>query len=86
MPSRDGFAEEPDIKKGVYRHYKGREYEVLDVACHSETHEWYVVYKRLYEAPDSVPETWVRPAHMFFEVVTWDGTSMPRFTHVRGVQ
>jgi hypothetical protein len=83
MAKRDEFSPRPDVKKGIYRHYKkGDEYEVLNVACHSETHEWYVVYKRLYEH-DVLPEVWIRPAHMFFEVVTWEGKSTPRFTHIR---
>jgi hypothetical protein len=83
MSNRDEFTEKPDIKKGIYRHYKrGGEYEVIDVACHSETHDWYVVYKPLYDT-HGLPELWIRPAHMFFEVVTWQGKSTPRFTHVR---
>ncbi|MEK0421070.1 MAG: hypothetical protein RLZZ161_921, partial [Bacteroidota bacterium] len=37
------------IPAGRYRHYKGREYEVLGMALHSETLEEMVVYKPLYE-------------------------------------
>jgi hypothetical protein len=82
MSNRDEFTPKPDIKKGIYRHHKRNdEYEVIDVACHSETHEWYVVYRRLYES--EAPEVWIRPAHMFFEVVTWQGKTTPRFTHVK---
>jgi hypothetical protein len=33
---------------GTYRHYKGALYEVVDVARHSETEEWLVVYRALY--------------------------------------
>ena len=32
---------------GVYRHFKGRCYLVVDVARHSETLEEYVVYRQL---------------------------------------
>lgn len=32
------------IKLGNYRHYKGKEYEVIGVARHSETLEAMVVY------------------------------------------
>lgn len=46
---------------GRYRHFKGGEYEVLDVARHSETDELLVVYRSLDE-PD---RTWVRPVEMF---------------------
>ena len=40
----------PDTPLGLYRHYKGGEYEVLGVARHSETHEPLVVYRPLYNA------------------------------------
>ena len=38
----------PDTPLGLYRHYKGGEYEVLGVARHSETQEPLVVYRPLY--------------------------------------
>ncbi len=41
----------PKIDKGVYEHYKGKRYEVIGVALHSETLEPVVVYKPLYESP-----------------------------------
>ncbi len=63
------------IKPGRYRHYKGGEYLVIDVARHSETEEWLVVYRTLYGARD----LWVRPLKMFTEQVTVDGESIPRF-------
>lgn len=37
-----------DIRPGRYRHFKGKEYEVLGVASHSETLEPMVVYRALY--------------------------------------
>ena len=33
---------------GIYRHFKGDYYLVMDMARHSETKEEYVVYRRLY--------------------------------------
>ncbi len=63
------------IKPGRYRHYKGGEYHVIDVARHSETEEWLVVYRTLYGAKD----LWVRPLSMFTEHVIIDGQSLPRF-------
>lgn len=61
---------------GKYRHYKGKEYEVLVVAKHSETGEEMVVYQALYGASD----VWVRPLAMFMETLEIDGKMLPRFT------
>ncbi len=67
------------IKGGVYRHYKGNKYMVLDIAKHSETLEDMVVYKALYGEGG----VWVRPAHMWGELVTTkDGVSVPRFEYI----
>lgn len=73
------LSEVPAIATGTYRHYKGKLYEVLGVALHSETQDVLVVYKPLYE---SVAEFWVRPYDMFVENVTIDGKSVPRFQKV----
>jgi hypothetical protein len=70
-----------NIAIGKYRHYKGREYEVLGMALHSETLEEMVVYKPLYETPDIAPGTlWVRPAAMFLETVETAQGEVQRFT------
>ena len=62
------------IPKGRYRHYKGNEYEVLEIAHHSETLEPMVVYRALY----GNGEVWVRPAKMWNEPVG----GKPRFERV----
>ena len=36
-----------DFKPGRYRHFKGKEYELLCTARHSETEELMVVYRAL---------------------------------------
>lgn len=72
---------EPSLAPGRYRHYKGGEYEVIGLACHSETHEWLVVYRPLYEHA-GLPDLWVRPYTMFTEEVTVDGVTQPRFAKV----
>lgn len=63
------------LKPGLYRHYKGRDYEVLGVARHSETEEELVVYRCLYGDYG----LWVRPLAMFVETVTVDGSERLRF-------
>lgn len=65
---------------GLYRHYKGAEYEVLECARHSETEEWLVVYRLCY----GDKSLWVRPLEMFCEQVTLeDGREVARFALVR---
>ena len=66
------------IRPGRYRHFKGKEYEVLFLATHSETGETMVVYRALYGNWDF----WVRPASMWTETVERDGYSGPRFIRV----
>lgn len=63
------------ITPGTYRHYKGPLYEVMDVARHSETEEWFVVYRTLYGDRG----LWIRPLAMFNETVEVDGKRVPRF-------
>ncbi len=50
---------------GVYRHFKGKEYYVEDVAIHSETGEKYVVYRQLY----GERLLYIRPLGMFMSEV-----------------
>lgn len=68
----------PELATGVYRHYKGNNYQVIDIARHSETDEWMVIYKPLYN--DS--GLWVRPYSMFIENVIIKGKAIPRFAKV----
>ncbi len=67
-----------EIKKGIYRHFKGNEYRVLGVAQHSETLEKMVVYQALYGEGG----LWVRPSAMWSETVERDGYSGPRFIYI----
>lgn len=66
------------IKLGVYRHYKGNNYEVIDLARHSETLELMVVYRALYGDHD----LWVRPLEMFNEEAEYNGQKIKRFEYI----
>jgi len=68
----------PATPLGLYRHYRGGEYEVIGAARHSETLEPLVVYRPLYNASG----LWVRPHAMFFEHVEFGGRLQPRFAAV----
>ncbi|MCH8500831.1 MAG: DUF1653 domain-containing protein [Aliidiomarina sp.] len=67
------------LKAGIYRHYKGNEYQVIDIARHSETEELLVVYRPLY----GERALWVRPLDMFAEEVEVNGELQPRFSFLR---
>ncbi|MBS3804410.1 MAG: DUF1653 domain-containing protein [Oleiphilaceae bacterium] len=68
------------VKPGIYRHYKGRTYEVMGTARHSETEELVVVYRCLY----GDYSLWVRPLSMFQETVKLAGEEVPRFLFIEG--
>ncbi|WPU67054.1 DUF1653 domain-containing protein [Peredibacter starrii] len=65
---------------GVYQHYKGKNYLVRDLARHSETMEWMVLYECLYENEEG--RLWVRPLKMFLETIELDGKTVPRFQYI----
>jgi hypothetical protein len=62
---------------GVYRHFKGGKYVLVEVAKHSETEELVVIYKPLDDE-----QLWVRPLDMFVEPVVWHDREVPRFTRL----
>ena len=66
------------IRPGRYRHFKGRNYEVLFLARHSETEEPMVVYRALYGERG----LWVRPASMWLETLEREGRRFRRFTPI----
>ena len=65
---------------GLYRHYKGNLYEVVDTVRHSETLEPLTLYRALYGDRG----LWVRPAAMFNEDVVIDGVKQARFAKIPG--
>lgn len=66
------------LKLGKYLHYKGKEYQVVGVAKHSETLDELVVYKALYGDYN----LWARPLKMFLEEVEFEGKKIPRFEYL----
>jgi hypothetical protein len=68
------------LKTGKYKHYKGKLYEVIGIAKHSETLEELVVYKALYQPKGE--NLWVRPLKMFTEEIIVEGKKIPRFEFV----
>ena len=68
------------MELGIYKHYKGRLYEALAIATHSETLEKLVVYKAAYQPEGE--NMWVRPLIMFTENIIIDHVSVPRFVKV----
>lgn len=66
------------LKKGLYRHYKGGNYEVIDIVRHSEDESVMVLYRPLY----GDQALWVRPYDMFFENVTLESGVVERFEFI----
>jgi len=70
---------EPIHKNHIYRHYKGNDYLLVDVALHTETREKLAIYTPLYECDIHL---FARPLAMFLESVTIDTLTQPRFKHI----
>lgn len=72
-----------EIKLGKYEHYKGKQYEVIGLARHSETLEELVIYKALYDSKEFGKNAlWARPKNMFLETVNIDEKEIQRFKYV----
>lgn len=67
-----------EIKKGIYRHYKGGEYRVIGEAINSETKEPEVIYQ---DAKDA-KKVWARPKKMFLSEVEIAEEKKPRFEFI----
>nr|WP_275755130.1 DUF1653 domain-containing protein [Sulfurimonas sp. SAG-AH-194-C21] len=66
------------MKTGIYEHYKGNFYDVIDTVTHSETEETLVLYRTMY----GEKSLWVRPFLMFNETVEVNGIEVPRFKYI----
>jgi len=67
------------LYKGIYRHFKGKLYELIDFVTHTETGEELVLYRPLYGKFG----LWVRPKVMFQEVVEINGEELLRFEFIK---
>ena len=67
-----------EVEPGTYEHFKGARYDVIGTGRHSETEEFLVIYRKLYDDYS----LWVRPLAMFIEQVERDGYSGPRFRRI----
>lgn len=65
------------IKKGIYKHFKGKLYRVLGEGLDTETMEMFVIYEPLYE---NEYKLFVRPKAMFLSEVA---PGISRFKFVR---
>jgi hypothetical protein len=68
--------------RGIYKHYKNNLYEVIGTAIHTETREVFVVYRALYGEYG----LFIRPKAMFFENVTINGQTKPRFELIQKIE
>ncbi|GAB3018804.1 DUF1653 domain-containing protein [Bowmanella dokdonensis] len=66
------------VVPGRYRHYKGKDYQVVGVARHSEDESLLVVYRPLY----GDGALWVRPLEMFTGKVEVEGRLVDRFAYL----
>ena len=72
-----------NVKLRKYLHYKGKEYEVIGEAKHSETLEDFVVYRALYFSRKFGKNSlWIRPKKIFLEKVEVSGKKVPRFVFI----
>ena len=53
---------------GIYKHFKGNYYIVIDIATDSENNEKYVIYRALYDDNN----LWIRKLDMFLSEVDHD--------------
>jgi len=64
-----------EIKKGIYKHYKGGQYRILNEVLNSETKEPEIVYQDIKDEK----KIWVRSKKMFLENLEIAGEKKPRF-------
>lgn len=70
-----------DLKKGIYTHYKGAEYELLEIALNESDREKIVVYRALRDG-----QIWLRPLSEFSEEIERKGKKIRRFEYLKEVE
>ncbi len=80
MPLTSSFYKS-ELRRGVYRHYKDKLYQVFGTVTHSETEEIMVLYAPLHQEAGSA-RLWVRPLAMFGETVDTADGPVARFTYI----
>lgn len=67
----------------IFRHYKGKEYKILQIGLYEADLVPCVVYQGLYECESfGKAPIWIRPISQFLELVEVEGKSIARFTLV----
>lgn len=69
------------MKLWTYKHYKGKNYQVLWEVLHTETEEILILYKALYDT-GLWEMLFVRPKDIFFESIELDGKKCRRFEYI----
>lgn len=82
MPQHSSNNSVPELKSGIYQHYKGGKYLVLTMAMQEATLEPCVVYISLQDDPHAPSRVWVRSLDDFTASVTVNGLIKPRFAFV----
>ena len=72
----------PQLKPGVYRHYKGKSYLVLMTGRLESNLEEHVVYVPLYDMPESPSRIWIRSLDDFTASLQVNGLIKRRFEYV----
>jgi len=67
-----------EVKKGIYRHYKGGKYQVLEIVKNEEDKSDMVLYQSI----DDESKKWVRSKKVFQEEVEVKGEKKPRFEFI----
>ena len=74
------------IRLGRYKHYKGKEYQVLGEGIHTESEEVLVLYRPLYGDSVERDKIYIRPKEMFLERVLLKNKGVDRFEFVEEVE